>query len=107
MSVLELPVNSDSASYTFKVDIEGSTYGFELAYNSRSDRWSMTILNVDGNIILAGISLLANRDLIGRFRNLDLPPGRFVCQDTQGENLSPGRDDLGGRVKLLYVESGT
>jgi len=102
-----MPVNSDNPFYTFTVELENVTYGFNISYNQRADRWFMDILDNEENVLLAGIPLLTGRDLIGRFKNPSLPPGWLVVMDTTGNDNSPGRNDLGVTCPLLYMESTT
>lgn len=105
MAIVEIPTRVDIARYRYSIILEGVSYFFEFNFNARSERWSMNIFDSDNNLLLAGISLLHNVDLAGRFVNEDLPPGRFILYDTEDANKSPTRDELGTRVKLLYEEA--
>ncbi len=105
MAIIEIPTRVDIASYKYKLNLENTTYSFVFTYNKRIESWHMNIADVDDNELLNGIVLLSNVDLIGRFQDDRLPPGIFICFDTENESASPTRDDLGSRIKLLYEES--
>jgi len=105
MAIIEIPTRVDIARYKYSIILEDVTYFFEFNFNARSERWSMNIFDSDNNLLLAGISLLYNVDLTGRFVNEELPPGRFILYDTEDANKSPTRNELGTRVKLLYNEA--
>ncbi len=105
MAIIEVPTRVDISSYKYKLTLEETVYTFTYTYNKRIERWHMSIGDADDNTLLGDIVLLTNVDLIGRFKSDELPPGTLICFDTKGENVSPTRDDLGNRIKLLYQES--
>ena len=105
MAIIEIPTRVDIASYKYKLTLERTIYGFVFTYNKRIERWHMTITDIDDNVLLGDIVLLSNVNLIGRFHSEELPPGTFICFDTENESKSPERNDLGSRIKLLYEES--
>lgn len=105
MAIIEIPTRIDIASYKFSIILEEITYFLEFKFNKRIERWAMNLFDSDNNLLLAGITLLHNVDLIGRFQNEALPPGKFIMFDTEDAEKSPTRDELGTRVKLLYQES--
>jgi len=105
MANLELPVTSDVPSYQFSVDLDGRNYKMKFRYNLRQLRWIWDILDTDENDILVGIPLLTNIGLNMRFNKESMPPGRFILIDEGGEDKDAERDDLGSRVKMLYIEA--
>jgi hypothetical protein len=107
MAVLQIPVRSDLDAYEFQIDLDGKTYLLRFRYNSRMNLWHMDVCRVDATEILAGIPLLTNCDLIGRYNVADRPPGDFLAYDESGGAKNAGRDDLGADVVLLYIEEGT
>lgn len=105
MAYLELPVRSDFKAYSFQVDLEGTTYGLNFRFNTRTQNWEMDIRDSLGNDLLTGIVLLTNVLLTRQYVREDLPPGQFLCVDESGQDKDPGSEDLGNDVKLLYEES--
>lgn len=105
MALLEITTNSDSENYDFEIDLEGTVYTLEFAYNKRRDLWNMSIIDLSENILLASIPLLVDIPLTDQYVNEELPPGRFILLDETGEQRDPGRNDLGETIKLFYEES--
>lgn len=103
MAYQEIPVTSDPPSYTYQIDLDGRSYGLDFHFNARMAKWFMAIADADGVQLLGAIPLLAGPPILNRFKNTLLPPGEFLVFDTTGQNLSPGADELGSRVKLLYI----
>jgi hypothetical protein len=106
MSSILLPVTADAPHYRFTCSLEGKSYGFELRWNGRSGAWFLTVSDVDGNVLAAGRRVVIGAELLGRSANAALPPGSLFAYDTSNSNRDAGRDDLGGRVKVVYVEAG-
>ena len=107
MAILQIPVRNDLPAYTFRIDLEASTYTFGFRYNTRMSRWIWDVMDANGNPLVMGIPLLSGLDLLSRFKVEGLPPGRFALLDEQGETYTPERYDLGERVVMLYEESTT
>lgn len=101
-----LPVNGELPHHVFFVQLDGTTYGFELRWNTRAQGWFLSVLDAQGNLLLAGRRLVIGWGLTGRFRLRDkrLPPGDVMAIDTSGQGKEAGLDDLGTRVVVTYVE---
>lgn len=105
MSLLQLPVNSDSGNYEFKTMLEGIKYIFAFRYNTRMGRWIMDIKSSADISLVAGIPLLIGVDYLSTFQDSRLPPGQLFLLNVEDENTECGRDDLGENVFLMYEES--
>ncbi len=106
MALVQLPVSSDRANYELKVKLDGVKYTFAFRFNNRAGRWMMDIKTADGMVIVAGIIMLAGVDFLAQFMaRVDLPPGNLFLLNLADENATPGRDDLGANVLLLYQEA--
>lgn len=105
MAVLELPVRADLPAYTFKQELEGGVFTFEFRYNERFVAWIMDISDEQGVPIILGTPVLTDVDILSRFISEELPLGQFICIDESGAQRNPDRDNFGGEVKLLYLES--
>jgi hypothetical protein len=106
MSTLVLPVTPEAPRYEFSCTLEGRTFSFEFAWNERSEAWFLTVRDADGVDLAAGRRVVLGANLLGRSASAALPPGMLLAVDTSGANTDTGRDDLGSRVKIVYVESG-
>lgn len=105
MSILEIPVRSDVPFYDMDITLEGTAYFFEFYFNKRKDRWIMDILNQQKEPVLLGTPLLTDVEMFDRFAFDEMPPGLFVVLNLETNQLNPGRNDLGGIVKLIYEEA--
>jgi len=106
MAMVQLPVTSDRANYEFKTTLDGEKYSFAFRFNNRAGRWIMDIKTAMGAVIVAGIPLLAGVDFLAQFPAAEgLPPGSIFLLNLSDENESPGRDDLGANVLLMYQEA--
>lgn len=101
-----IPTRSDISNYTQQVTILGTLFTFGFKFNTREEVWTMDILEEDEiTPILMGVKLVGDWKLTERFAVPRLPAGFFFTVDETGTQKKPGRDDLGGDVKLFFVET--
>ena len=103
--LLQLPLDQNFPWYSFALTLENATYTFELYFNSRAQRWRMSILDSLENPILLGIPLSLGRDLTGPYRYLPLPPGQFCVLDASGKRTEAGLGAFLLDHALYYLES--
>lgn len=101
-----LPLRSDLPHFDFQCELDGSTYGFEFWWNSRSETWTMSIFDAEGVALVRGVRVVVGFPLASRSRDSGVPPGTFLAFDTSGKSEDPGLEDLGKRVLLLYFSPG-
>ena len=105
MALLQLPLRNDVPAFTFKTDLDGTTYTFKFRYNSRLDRWVFDIQTATGDPIISGIPVLTGTSLLKRFEDDRLPEGELFVLNKENEAASPGRNDLQENVFILYEEA--
>lgn len=106
MATLEIPLDISQPDHQFYLDLEKVVYLFHFRLNARSNRWMMSIYAEDGTTLLLGsIPLVVDWDLTGRFKNEELPPGKFAVLDLTGNAEEPTEDSFGTTHILVYVES--
>jgi len=106
MAFVQLPVSSDRANYEFKTTLDGVKYTLVFRFNNRAGHWIMDIKTASGAVIVTGILLLVGVDFLAQFQaRQDLPHGNLFLLNLVDENVSPGRDDLGANVLLMYQEA--
>lgn len=93
----------DIASYSMELTLDASQYRFKLRYNGRGDFWVLDIADRDGNVIVAGIKVVASYELIRQYHAYAIPPGALITYDSAEPEHRIGRDDLPERVDLLYI----
>lgn len=96
--------NSQYPSFVQEISLEEKVYKFRFYWNDRFDYWSMAILNFEDTIVLSGIKLVLNYELIQRYRHRDIPQGQLYVIDPSDTLVRIGREDLDNTVNLIYVE---
>lgn len=103
MATLSLPLpTTDEPHLVQTTQLEGQSYTFEFNWNSRTDRWTLNISNVDGTRILDGATLAIGIDLIRTIPSTFdyVPPGRLYVAGKDDPTI-----DTIGSTFLLYEES--
>lgn len=107
MAAITIPLNEDYPWYSFSVTLENVTYTLTMAFNTRANRWYLSIGDAIGNAVVAGFPLLINRDMLASYRTLAVPPGYLFVFDTSGQSLQPGPASFLTDHRLVYFETGT
>ena len=100
-----IPTKTDLPRYDFEIELEGATYTFSFDWNDRDEGWYLSVFNAAKNPLIQGRRIVIQYPLLDPHRDSQLPPGVLLADDTSGQNIEPGFEDLGGRVKLLYFSS--
>jgi hypothetical protein len=86
------------------VTLDGQPYRFTFIYNSREDRWYMSIGNSSGEVIVAGIKLVVSNELIRQYEAYDLPPGAMYVISTHSPYAEPDRNSFVDQLyNVVYV----
>lgn len=105
MSKYILPFHSRNPHYRLDIDLEGSRFVAILDWNQREGAWYFSLELPDGTQLLDGRKVVVEWPMLYRLSDARRPPGELYFIDTAGGRADPGREDLGGRVTTLYVES--
>lgn len=107
---------NDLPNFSTQVELDGTTYTLAFFWDDQDDSvasdggtgaWYISIAQADGTPILAGIRVVVEWAVGGRFRytGIGMPPGILWFEDTSGKNQDPGLNDLGSRVTLTYFDA--
>lgn len=113
MAVVEIPTRNDLPVYQEQVTLDGVAYNMQFYFNQRINdnqgKWFVTLADQNNNMLVGPVPVVVNWPLFGRFIDQDMgqPPGSIFAFDTSGQNLDPGQFDLGARVRLFYLQTGT
>lgn len=103
-AILSIPARNDIPWYQMKISLSNVLYILEFRYNTRMQRWVFNILDSTGTtILLGGIVLLIDRDLMSRFVSNLLPSGNIFCTDVAGSE-QPTRFSFGTTSVCLYQD---
>jgi hypothetical protein len=92
-----------NAAYTEQFTIEDSVYRFAMNWNTRGEFWTLSILDIDLETLVAGIKVVINTPLLAQYKYLPIPQGELFAIDTADPFARIERSDIGGRVSLVYL----
>lgn len=98
-----LPVVPSVGLYRFGTSILGSPYIFDVRWNSREFAWYMDVLEIDETPIVYGIKIVLGVFLGRRSRHKLFTQGVLIAGDSSGVDREATFDDLGTRIKLIYI----
>jgi len=104
-SYTRIPLDQSAPWYTFSMSLGQVTYQFEVAYNTRSGIWALSLYDVANQPLLMSVPLLIRRDLTKAYHTLSIPPGALVCLDDTGDGSEPGLGSFLLDHTLYYVET--
>lgn len=105
MALLEIPVRKDIYSYEFQISLQQQVYFFEIKYNSRMQRWQLSVYDDTKTPLVLGINILTETDMTSQYIDRGLPPGLIFVVDTEGAKKDADLDDFGDRIKVMYEEA--
>jgi hypothetical protein len=70
--------------FDMRTTLNGVEYVLLFDWHDRESRWYMSVFDVSGNTITAGIKLLANWPLYSRETLPQAPHGQFIVSDPEG-----------------------
>lgn len=74
-----------------------------LEYSERLNTYYLTLFDADGGPIYAGRKILSGYQVAIRQLDARLPPGILFPADIDFQQTPPTFDELGGRVKLVFI----
>lgn len=102
MAVFTLPADATQANYEFETDLDGVAFRFSFKYNERDDSWNMNVLDVEGNILRAGIKVVTNWSMFLRWIQQGRPDGDVFSVALGGISRPATLGELGDGVVLAY-----
>jgi hypothetical protein len=104
MAILDIPTRSDLDRYSLAAAIEGTEYRMVFSYNTRDEYWYLSIELTDGTPLVSGRPLVADTPLLNRWVNDELPEDGFLMAvDSTGDGEEAVKEDLGDRIRLVWV----
>lgn len=107
MAFLECPTRNDLPSYKYVISLDGTNFTLTFTYNIRMGKWFLNLGDSINTPIVSQVPIVSTWPLFDRFNEEGIPLGTLFAFDSSGQNLDPGRFDLGDRVRMFYAEAGT
>lgn len=104
MAILRVPLNHSLYHYEFRVELGSMIYVFEIRYNTYMGTWIFSIYDSANDPIIMGLPLLVGIDLLRRYTDDRLPPGRLFMYNLENNNQDGEEKDLGDNLLMLYLE---
>jgi len=102
MSIITIPF-FNFTQFTQEIALDGIPYIFTFTWNSRGEFWTIGISDKEQNTLISGIKLVLGLELLRKFPDKSLPPGRLFVFDVTGNELPIAYDDfVDGRCDLIY-----
>ena len=102
--IRQIPLTQVESNYSQTVTLDGEDYTFRFLWNDRDRHWYLTVRDVAGDDILAGIKVVADIPITTHCSDDRIYPGELWVIDTTGAGQDPGLRDFGSRVLLYYVD---
>ena len=103
MAYVSIPLpTTDQPHVLQSTTLEGVSYQFVFDWNSRTDRWTMSIYNEDNTPIVTGVTLAIGIDLLSviPWTRANVPSGFLYLAGVDDPTL-----ETIGDVSLIYIES--
>lgn len=106
-TTLVIPTTNEPR-HSLRTRLDGREFELRLAWNQSDERWALALYDELGALLVAGIRLVANRELL-RFSHHDprVPPGALVVVDQTTDGSPPGLDELGPDQRCMLVYHST
>lgn len=96
---------SDSPFAFIDIPIQGFVYRFRYKYNSRFDYWEVGIYNTQDEVLIDGLKIVLNYNIIAQYVDRNLPEGKIIAIRVSGTTERITKEELlDGRVLLSYFE---
>lgn len=97
---LTVPTLPGVPLYDMRVTLGGSSFVLTFDWSDREQRYYLTVSDVSGNVLVAGLKLISGAGVMQRFVSRAKPQGNFIVADP--ESLPPTVVDFGQRSFLLF-----
>lgn len=107
MAMYTLPLYSDkTARWTSQIDLGNKRYMLYFSWNSQCEYWEFSIFNDSKELIVGGMRLVTQIDLLDEYRNYhpELPAGRLQLVPKNDVVAELTRKNLNDSFVLMYIE---
>jgi len=95
----------DFPAFKIEIELDNIPYILSFQWNTMGEFWSLTFYDNNNILLLSGIKLVLNYELISDYHDLNLPSGELYIIDPTGNDSPIVYDDfLNSRLELIYVE---
>lgn len=102
--MIRLPV-IDANDQLLEAELDGQVFFLRLSWNSEGEFWSLGLSDFERTVVLSGIRIVPDVNLLAMWRHLPIPRGELyalLMDETRGDFVRG--DFLDGIGALIYVE---
>ena len=104
MAYLNIPLSSVDPSFSRRFQLDDATFVLSFDWSEVAGYWFLSVADLDGVELASGIKVVTQWPLLRQHQDVTtFPKGDLIFVDP-GEGGPPGRNELGERVTLVYVE---
>lgn len=92
---------SNSPAFEQTLRLSGELYRLVGRWNALGF-WTLDIFDKNDAPLLLGQKIVINTDILARYQDTRLPPGKLFAVSTGGDTV--GRNDIGASVQLVYQD---
>lgn len=99
-----------TAHYSFRTNLDGVDYLFELDWSQREQRWYLTLRTVTGALLAGRTKVVSNWPMWRYYHHREgMPAGELMALNTTNDDSPPGLFELGigARCTLTYLPVGS
>lgn len=113
MAVQKIPLSVDP-NQRIRTALEGADYFLRMVWNQREEKWYLDLQDEAAEVIVAGVKMVCNIDLLALVTDTRRPAGTLrmvdtlynIDEETGGpEPRDPDLEGFGSRWVLLYTEA--
>jgi len=104
MAIQQITLDTTNSINTQIITLENVRYKLRFFWNYRENRWYMDIYTSDDVIILGGLKLTTNYELLRHYIIDGLPPGAMILENADNVDYK-NKDDINNAWLLLYITS--
>lgn len=102
--MIEITIDPTPISFIQEVELEGKVYRLEFRWNAREGCWYLTMKTSEDAVILGSRKMVVGTPLLRQTVDIDARPfGELVLVDPSDTIDTPGREELGNQVRLVYI----
>lgn len=96
----------DTPSFKQTITLDNKDFILLIYWNSRGEHYTLSVYDINENLLVAGIRLVLNIELFGNYPDRGLPQGNLFVSNLTSEIRPINQDDFtNGRLKLIYIEN--
>lgn len=102
MASIQVPFNTALADQQLSVDLGDTTYILRAKWNTRAEKWYLSMFDEDNSPIFTGMGFVNNINYLELVTDERMPSGLLYPFNYDDNSSECGRDDLNVSVFLIY-----